>query len=154
LIGGNFDVIPPITSTNVDGSVLSAISASRSVYPLTVAVTLSEFSGVVNGSGLANFTRLILNPDVGGFVNTTPYTRLDITNPSTLTGIYGRPYQTEFNANGDTNGYTQKEADDTAKQLAFWLFIAFWLLVGLGIVLNQNIMSRYRTAQKLRKATY
>ena len=153
VLGGDFSIVPPVTSTDMDGSVLKAVSVSQSTYPLPVAATLSEFKGTVNATGLANFTRVIINPEQDGSL-LTGSTPVDVTDTSSLTDIYGRQYEAEFDTDGDLFGYTSKDVDDTARQLAMWLLIIFIVLVLLAVVLNQNILARYNEIEALKRANH
>ena len=148
VLGGNFDVVPPTSSTAMSGTA-KAVGVSKSVYSDAVSITISDYTGTLNVSEMDKYSRLIIAPDVGGNLTIGTNMYLDVTDASELTNIFGRPYETEFNTDGDMYGYTRDTIDGTAKQLLAWLSVAFIVLVGLALVMYQNVLARYQTYKRL-----
>ena len=129
VMGGNFDVLPVIRTTIMNGSVVSNVVISDSSYPNPVAVTMSDFTGIVHVDGMPPFSRLLVAPSKGGNVSYTPKEKhLDVINPSTLTNIFGTPYESEYVSKSDLYGYTSTDINNTGKQS---LVILTFIFLGL-----------------------
>lgn len=143
VLGGNFDVVPPITSTTLSGSA-SKITVQTSEYIDAQALTLTDYTGTIDVEGLANFSRVTINPDAGGTLTLGSNNRIGVTNVAELTNIYGRTYETEFDSGTDTYALPASETKSIAKTLIVWLLLFLLFQIALGIVLYQDIYARYR----------
>jgi hypothetical protein len=138
VLGGNYKINPPLTSTSLEGSVLGDITVVDSTYASPVVLTMSEFTGSVDVSTLPEFSRVLILPDVGGTLSYGT-ARLDIINPSQATNIFGMPYETEFDAGTDLYGYTRADIDAEQSYAITWLGSAILFLLVFGIVTNENV---------------
>ena len=90
---------------------------------------MSDFTGIVHVDGMPPFSRLLVAPSKGGNVSYTPKEKhLDVINPSTLTNIFGTPYESEYVSKSDLYGYTSTDINNTGKQS---LVILTFIFLGL-----------------------
>ena len=129
VMGGDFDVVPVIASTEMNGSFVSNVVVQDSEFPNPVAVTMSDFVGTVDVDGMPQFSKLMIAPGKGGrikYSNTALH--LAVNDPSVFTQIFGTPYESEFVANRDLYGYTSQEINNTGRRS---LLILSFIFLGL-----------------------
>lgn len=151
--GGDQTVTPVLDRTTITSpSRIANISIGNSVFTQTYAVTLVDFSGVIDVTGLEPFTRVLMYPASGGSL-TVPDDdtshRLIITNMAPFSMLEGHVISTEVTTDRDEYGYTQNDVDSTEKTLARYIALVALILFMIGIVANQRVILRHYEEEDL-----
>lgn len=157
VLGGQFDITVPITSSNMTGSSFHDIVLSKSSYRFNVDLVIALFYGYMS---INDVGRLLVQPSIDPSLNyPTPLSptnqnansnskKTRIYNFSEWTKIIGRDYEVILNDPHGTLGYSTVEYEDEQMQI---FKIALTVLAGCVILISIRFVGPVSYLYKLAK---